>query len=238
MGDRRLPPPVYALDEAGLVRYGLDNYGLTGLKPEMGKQALVCAIQDAKQVIPEGQDPATDAGEDEIPPSAPDQSPPPALLAGMKQPPPMPRATEGSPPEQGRNFEPGPGAVGASEPMPVQPENKFAPGPPREGPLVDSDPPMDPAHADQNRLDIPEGYELPDFEDEQPDQFDALRTRMNPDMAKQGLVNKMFRHPPGTQWLYNPMTDVFWKPTETLMQNKELVPVMGDPPQGSNIGSA
>ena len=49
--------------------------------------------------------------------------------------------------------------------------------------------------------------------------------------------NKAFRHPQVCNWLYNPETNVYWYPTEILMRNESLIPVMGDPPAGSVFGS-
>ncbi len=48
---------------------------------------------------------------------------------------------------------------------------------------------------------------------------------------------KSFRHPQVCNWLYNPETDVYWYPTELLMRNETLIPVMGEPPAGSTFGS-
>lgn len=48
---------------------------------------------------------------------------------------------------------------------------------------------------------------------------------------------KSFRHPQVCNWLYNPETDVYWYPTELLMRNETLIPVMGEPPKGSIFGS-
>lgn len=49
--------------------------------------------------------------------------------------------------------------------------------------------------------------------------------------------NKSFRHPQVCDWLYNPVTDVYWYPTEILMRNENLIPVMGEPPKDSIFGS-
>jgi len=240
MGNRRLDPPVLQLDPAGLAQYGLDNYGLD-LDPAAGRDALVAAIQDAKAAIPDGQDPVNTPEANTVPPAAPDQSPPPAQLARMNAPDPNapgPQPLEGVAPEPGRNFDPGP-----SRPAPEAPRPKFEPGPPASrGRIGDSDPVQDFA-SQRERVDIPEGYEMPDFDDDNPADpmdklFDANRQQLNPEDLRQGPAKKAFRHPRGTKWLYNPLTDVFWKPTETLMQNKELIPVMGDPPAGSAIGTA
>lgn len=240
MGNRKLPPPVYGLDNPGLVQYGKDNYGLE-LNPEADKQALVSQIQDARQAIPDGQDPAAGAVPDEIPFSAPDQSPPPREFTQMKAEIPPQPAIEGEAPEPGRTFEPGPGDVPLGDPAATEPQRvNFQPGPPEaKEPMVDSDPPLEASAIQDEQLDIPDEYTMPDFEnDDPPDKLDALRARMSPKMANQGPKNKIFRHPSATSWLFNPLTGVYWKPTETLMQNRELVPVMGDPPVGSNIGTA
>ena len=49
--------------------------------------------------------------------------------------------------------------------------------------------------------------------------------------------SKAFRHPQVCNWLYNPETNVYWYPTELLMRNENMIPVMGEPPKGAVFGS-
>lgn len=242
MSNRVLPPQVNQMTPQQLVAYGLDNYGLD-LHAERGRAELLTSIQDAKQSFTPDQDPAANPGADQQPPPAA-----PMETQVAPAPPdnsaPLPPPIQGEAPQPGRSFEPGPGLgvpthgdAGALD----QPRQGFAPGPPDTGPLVDSDPPNDQRLTTRQQIDIPEGFTVPDFDDDEPldPRVEGMRQQMNQETPqKQGLAKAIFRHPNGTAWLYNPLTAVFWKPTETLMQNKEMIAVMGDPPPGANIGSS
>lgn len=102
---------------------------------------------------------------------------------------------------------------------------------------------------DSRRVDIPgytvppefsNTYEMPDFPDEERSALDPVLARMQssqelPDALKPRDVKNVFRHPPGTKWLYNPTNDRYLRPTEELMRRQDLSAVMTDPPEGAKF---
>lgn len=241
--DRRLPPQVYQMTPEQAVQWGMDNYGLTELDPAQGRESIISALQDAKQRT--AALPASPA-----PPAAPAESPAPPQLQ---------RAAENEAriePAEGRES---PHEASASTPQ-VGPGN-HARGPRVEdeapqrevGPSAadhraraDSDPVQDQRsfEAQHVQRDIPEPYTLPEEDRramamEAQDPFASRREEMEQQGIRNGPVNLPFRHPAGTRWLYHPINETWMKPTEKLMQRRDLVPILqGDPPPGAAIITA
>ena len=133
-----------------------------------------------------------------------------------------------SPPAQDDTSPPLAKAEGA-EPMKTVPEVHE----PRSAPqIVDSDPVMS-DEAFQRELDSvrkPEDYNR-GFEQ------DARPPGAVPPGTPHGPTQRIFRHPSGVTWFFNPLNGLWWKPTEKLMRNRELQPVYTDPPEGAIFGT-
>ena len=77
-------------------------------------------------------------------------------------------------------------------------------------------------------VDIPGGYELPDFAEGDNVQIPGVR---------QGPIEEEFTQPAQVKWLLNPATGVYFRNEGLLRHRKDFLPIMGEPPVGAVRGT-